>query len=191
MAKTAARSASNDTPPASGHNLSPDQRHALVLLHRRRFKEIDAREKLVKAEKRNLGKVIKADLGDYGLDQIKTLIRMETPEGEAAVTAEIAALRQAASWAVGEDGQLEMFADKKPVGETKAFMDGKLAGMDDLALNNPFGAGTSDAEDYARGWQRGRAVMEELLATRAQAEAELIEGPGHDEGGDLDEGEDA
>ncbi|KAA0970833.1 hypothetical protein FPY71_10175 [Aureimonas fodinaquatilis] len=188
MARSAA--AFNDS-PGIGHNsgLSPDQRHALALMHRRKFKEIDAREKLIKAEKRNLGKVVKVDLGDTGMLQIKTMIRAETEEGREALEAELRATAEAKSWASGEDGQLDMFSGQPKPDETRAFHEGKIAGMDDEPLRNPYGAGTVDHEDYARGWQRGHQVMEEIHEMKAEQEDSLIEGPGHDDGGDLDEGD--
>ncbi|WP_152045481.1 hypothetical protein [Aureimonas psammosilenae] len=173
-----------------GHNsISPDQRHALMLMHRRRFKALDADKKRIASELQKLGKVVKADLGEHGLDQIKTHIAMETPEGREKTEARIAALREVASWAVGENGQFDMFTEKKPSGDSQAFMDGKIAGMDDEPCRSPYAENTADGEDWIKGWHKGAAVLKELLASRATAE--LIEGAGHDEGGDLDDGEGA
>ena len=192
MARAQKAEASNSS-PGIGHNsgLSPDQRHALALMHRRRYRGLDEQKRKIAADLRNLGRLVKADLGDTGMLQIKTMIRAETEEGREALEQELRATAEAKAWAAGEDGQLDMFSGQPKADETRAYHDGKIAGMDDEQLRNPYGAGTADYEDYARGWHRGKEVMDEILAMKAQQEAELIEGPAHDDGGDLDEEDEA
>ena len=185
MAKTASNE--NAQPGHNSGSMTNDQRQALALMHRRIYRAKMAVKKEADAAVRNACKVLKADLGENGLLQIKTMIAMETPEGEAKIRAEMQAKSEAVSWSSTPDGQFDMFPAKAPTGETQAFMKGKIAGMDDEALNNPFGAGTSDAEDYARGWHLGKSVMDELIADREQAAATAEVIKGSDEGGDLDD----
>lgn len=191
MAKAARKADASKEAAGVGHNstLSADQRLGLARIHLRAAKDLIARRKAVQAEDRQFGKVVKLDLGENGLEQIKIMIAMETPEGEAKVKAKLQAQSQAASWAAGDDGQFDMFAGQLKPTETQAFIDGKLAGMDGMALRNPYGPETVDAEDYARGHQYGTKIVDDILADKAKAKAELIEGPGHDNGGDLDEEE--
>ncbi|RFC66474.1 hypothetical protein DYI37_03260 [Fulvimarina endophytica] len=175
----------------NGHNsegLTNDQAMCLALMHRRDYRRAMDAKKTADAAVRNCGKLIKADLGKHGLDQIKVMMAMESEDGAEKVQAEIKAKTQAVKWSKSADAQLGLFPEKDKNGETKAYNAGKLSGMDDEPLHNPYGAATSDHEDFARGWHAGKAVMDDLLAQRAEAAAEEEAG---DElvkaGGDLDE----
>ncbi len=187
MAKTA--TASNENAQA-GHNSGPmtnDQRQALALMHRRIYRAKMAVKKEADAAVRNACKVLKSDLGENGLLQIKTMIAMETPEGEEKIRAEMQAKSEAVSWSSTPDGQFDMFPQKAGSGETQAFMEGKIAGMDDEPNKSPFAPATVDHEDWSRGWHLGKSVMDELIADREQAAATAEVIKGSDEGGDLDD----
>ncbi|WP_370194401.1 MULTISPECIES: hypothetical protein [Aurantimonas] len=178
--------ASNENAPGIGHNgdLTADQRQALGRIHLRAYKKAMAAKKLTDAALKNVCKVLKSDLGDHGLDQIKDMIAMETPEGEEKVRAKLQARAEAIAWSTNPDGQLDMFSDGKKPTDTPAFHEGKIAGMDDEPCKSPYPESTSDGEDWIRGWQRGHGVMTEIVASRAEPTAELIKGS---DGEDLDD----
>jgi hypothetical protein len=174
----------NDTPPAGHNSITSDQRQALALMHRRIYRADLAAKKTADAKFKNSCKVIRSDLGENGVLQIKDMIARETPEGAAKADAEIKARAEVRVW-VSDDRQLDMFPTaSKPV-DSEAFQQGKIAGMDDLPCSSPYSESTADGEDWIRGWGVGKAIMDELLAERAAPVAELIEGAGHD--GDLDD----
>jgi uncharacterized membrane protein len=177
----------NDTPPPAGHNtITSDQRQALALMHRRIYRAKMAIKREADAAVRNACKVIKADLGENGLLQVKDMMARETPEGAAKADAELQARAEVRVW-VSDDRQMDMFPVATKRADSEAFLQGKIAGMDDLPCASPYSESTVDGEDWIRGWGVGKSIMDELLAERAAPVAELIEGAGHD--GDLDDGE--
>ena len=193
MARTAAarkQTPANDTPPPAGHNtITSDQRQALALMHRRIYRAKMAVKKEADAAVRNACKVLKSDLGEFGLLQIKDMLARETPEGAAKADAEMKARAEVRVW-VSDDRQLDMFQAGPRAVDSEAFQQGKIAGMDDLPCCSPYSESTADGEDWIRGWGIGKAVMDELLAERATPPAaELVTGAGHD--GDLDDDSDA
>lgn len=184
MAKTAANT---DTAPGPGHNgeLTSDQRQCLALQYRREYRPIADAEAKVRSNKLAWGRRLKADLGQEGKIEVQTLIAMETDEGAAKVDAEIKAKTRARGWASPSGMQFGLFPEKDANGETKSYNAGKISGMDDEPLDNPYGAGTSDHDDFARGHQDGSAVLAEIREMRVAAdEAELIKGS---DGEDLDD----
>lgn len=189
MAKTPA----NDTTSAGiGHNeggLNDDQAQALAFMHRRSYKKAMEAKKASDAAVRNLCKLIKSEMGDDGVLEIKTMIESESEEGRAKVEARAKAISKAMAWAIGDDGQLSMF-DGKPAktGESKAYLDGKIAGMDDEPARSPYNEATADGEDWLRGHAAGKAVLDDLLKMRAEPAAELIRGSDDE---DLDDAQDA
>jgi hypothetical protein len=176
--------AANDVGP--GHNgggLTSDQRQALALMHRRIYRTKMAAKKEADAAVKNACKVIKADLGEFGLLQVKEMMVRETPEGAAKADAELKAKTEVRVW-VSDDRQLDMFPTAVKAAESEAYQQGKIAGMDDEACRSPYGPETADSEDWIRGWGVGKKIMDELLAERAE-HAELITGGDlDDEGGD-------
>lgn len=89
--------------------------------------------------------------------------------------------------------QLELFptaSDPRTPLEDRAYEDGLRAGR--LALStdeNPHHPSVEAHAKWMNGFHQGTADRNALLALEAEHQAELIEGPGHDAGGDLDEAE--
>jgi hypothetical protein len=187
-----AKASANENAPGIGHNgeLTSDQRQCLALAYRREHRPLIDAKKKADADIKAWGRRLKADLGSEGKIEVATLIAMETDEGAEKIDAEIKAKTRARGWASPSDMQLGLFPEKEANGETKAYNAGKISGMDDEPLDNPYGAGTSDHEDYARGHQDGCAVLAEISEMRAASEeaAELIKGS---DGEDLDDEQDA
>lgn len=180
-----------------GHNnggeLTSDQRRCLAGIYRREHTPLSDQKKAADKALKDWGKRLKADLGEHGAEQVKIMIASETEEGAQKVDAKIKAMGEARRWASHSDNQLGLFPEKDKNGETKAYNAGKLSGLDGEPLHNPYGAGTSDHDDFARGHQDGSSVMDEVLGilkSREEAEAEeqdqdeLVKG-----GADLDDEE--
>ncbi len=168
-----------------GHNvnggMTEDQLQALGYHHKSKYEQALAAKKETDAKFKHVCKVAKAD--GVSVDDIKLLIKLDTPEGEASLRAELQRQLQVAGWAGSEIGTQFSFADipdRSPLVE-RAAAEGKRAGMKGESLNNPY---TGDAaEAYAQGWHDGQAALfsvRELSEARAAAETLSEEGEGEE-----------
>ncbi|KQT52193.1 MULTISPECIES: hypothetical protein [unclassified Aureimonas] len=193
MARAAKNTASAETGPAGiGHNdIALKDLKVLFFIGRQKYLAAQAAQKAANAEMKRVGKVIKVDLGEFGLDSIKAYEKAQTPEGKAALQARQEAERQAMSFAgIPINTQLDLLTDRMPLVE-RAYRDGEEAGLRGDTLNNPFSEASEEGHEYARGWHDGQgALFAGIKQKEAEAAAELIKGPGHDGGGDLDEEQD-
>lgn len=172
------------TAPA-GHNSKPtDQDHkVLFFINRLEYLKALAAQKAAAAEMKRVGKVIKADLGKYGLDQIKAYEKAQTPEGVAELKAAQAAERQAMAFAgVPVNTQLDIFLDRAPLDE-RAYHEGEEAGLRGDTLNNPYNEASTEGREYARGWHAGQGALFAGIKKKEEAASsdDLIEGDGHDD----------
>lgn len=107
--------AKNGAAPAAvgskpGHNIQDiddEHREALTRQHLEKRKKLLEAEKTARADRMNLDKVIKSDLGPKGLSDIKLLNQLETPEGEADLQAELERMVRVARWS-GTGIQLDL-----------------------------------------------------------------------------------
>lgn len=179
-------------PPAAGHNSQAEKnREVLFFMDLGAYNKALASKKAADAEMKRVGKVIKADLGDHGLKSIKTFIKAQSEEGSAELRAEAEAIAQAMRYAGTPSGyQFDLLEDRTPLVE-RAALDGRRSGLLGETLNNPYNEGSAEGQAYATGWHEGQADLFAGITARKEqeAEAELIEGPAHDEGGDLDDGD--
>lgn len=147
--------------PNVGHNQpSDDQVQALTRQHAQKRAKLLEAEKRAKADRMNFDKVIKSDLGAHGLADIKLLEKLETPEGEEEVRAEMERRARVFRWAgipIGTQGSL-FDEDRRPI-EDRAFDEGKRAGMEGKHCEPPHPAGTSAASRWVEGWHAGQAIL--------------------------------
>lgn len=144
--------------------LTDDQRYSLLEQHRQQHERLLAAKKAADAALRNHGKIVKADLGKNGMDQIKCLIEASTPEGEKAIRARIEQDAQVLRWlGVPIGTQSDMFPsdDRTPLAE-RAFNEGKRQGLAGESCNNPHHV-TTEAH---RRLNEGYAAGQEQLATK-------------------------
>ncbi len=81
--------AATSAPKTSAETISDDQLYSLTEQHRQKYELLlEGRHKANKALI-DYGKIIKSDLGAHGLQDIKDLISLDTPEGEAAMKADM------------------------------------------------------------------------------------------------------
>lgn len=182
---------SADDAPAAGHNsISDDDKRVLFFMRRNDYVAALAKKKEADALLKNVGKKVKADLGDNGLRQIKLYEELRTPEGEAKFKAQRAADAQAAAWAgLPVNTQVDMFADLAPLDE-RAFSDGEEAGLRGDTLDNPYEVNSLHGRQFEAGWQSGQAKLFEGIKKQDAATApEHILGSTDPEFPDEDEGE--
>lgn len=166
-----------------GHNSKAEEVEALALFHinRRAYHEALAAKKAADAKLKNVGKTLKADLGEHGLQKIKDYDLAQTPEGQEKLKAEIDARTQAMRFAgMAVNTQVDMFADLAPLAE-RAYAAGMEAGMRGDTLSNPYNEASAEGQEYARGWHGGQEAIFAITKKRADADAdELIKGEGAD-----------
>lgn len=172
-----------------GHNsgamdgLTEDQQRALGFLHKGKYEKALADKKAAAAAFLNCTKIAKAD--GVSVDDIKLLIRLDTPEGEASLRAELNRQLEVARWAGSEIGtQFSLLdePDRSPL-EDRAFEEGKRAGMKGESLNSPYEGAAGAA--YAEGWHIGQEALfsiQGLSEAREAAEAAAADSEPGDEG---------
>lgn len=176
-----AKAAKKQDTPTAGHNsgdMSEKDRKVLFFINRNAWLEAVAAKKVADAKVKNVGKVIKADLGEYGLDQIKAYEKAQTAEGLAELKARRDADLQAMRFAgVPVNTQLDIFTDRAPLDE-RAYSDGEEAGLRGDTLANPFNEASHEGQEYARGWHDGQgALFAGIKKKEAEASTdELIQG---------------
>lgn len=160
MASKAKKTAA--TGPGIGDNsndLAERDRKVLFFINRKDYLEALAGQKAATSKMKLVGKAIKADLGKYGLDQIKDYEAAQTPEGLAELKARRDASLQAMRFAgVPVNTQLDIFTDRAPLTE-RAYADGEEAGMRGDTLNNPFNEASTEGQEWARGWHDGQGAL--------------------------------
>lgn len=156
MAKTPA----NDT-AKSGHNSAQDEadRKVLFFIGRKNYLAALKAKKEADAALKNVAKVIKADLGENGLNQIKVYEQAQTPEGQAKLKADMEAATQAMRFAgMAVNTQVDMFEDLAPLVD-RAFAMGEEAGLRGDTLANPYNEASPEGQQFADGWHQGQAAL--------------------------------
>jgi hypothetical protein len=178
MAKAAKKTAA--TGPGIGDNsndLAEKGRKVLFFMARKDYLEALAGQKAATSKMKLVGKAIKADLGKYGLDQIKAYEQAQTPEGLAELKARRDADLQAMRFAgVPVNTQLDIFTDRAPLTE-RAYADGEEAGLRGDTLSTIRSTRlSSEGQEWAAkdGMWSGRTLR------RHQAEAGRRHGQGRD-----------
>lgn len=151
--------------PPPGDNmpgkLTDEQRHALTAIHLGAYEKALKAKKKADADFKNACKLAKADLGEQAIPQIKLMIQLETPEGEAALKAKVQEQLQVMRWAnVNIDFQGDLFpeVDRRDA-EEKAFQEGKRAGLTGKSKQPPHHPGTPQYAAWMSGWEEGQTVV--------------------------------
>lgn len=147
------------SPPAPrDHNaMTDDQEQKLTRDHAARRQQLLKAETDAKAARLKFDKVIKSDLGEFGLANIKLLEKLESEKGEQEIKEDLERRAKVARWAglqVGTQGSL-FEEDRRSMNE-KAFEEGKRAGLKGADPKSPY---TGEAQqEYMKGWHSGQAV---------------------------------
>lgn len=157
-----------------GHNsngeLSEDQLQALGYHHKGKFEAALAAKKAADAAFKTTCKRAVAD--GVSVDDIKLLIRLDTPEGEAALRDELRRTLRVAGWSNSEIGTQFTFddiPDRSPLVD-RALAEGKKAGMEGQTPNPPYEGEAGQA--WLEAWHQGQEAIfsvRELSEARAAA----------------------
>lgn len=162
-------------PDQSNVDLAEKDRKVLFFINRKDWLDAMAAKKEADAKFKNVCKGIKADLGKYGLDQIKDYEAAQTPEGLAELKAKRDASLQAMRFAgVPVNTQLDIFLDRAPLSE-RAYTEGEEAGLRGDTLANPYNEASTEGQEFARGWHDGQGALFAGIKQK-QETAELIKG---------------
>lgn len=150
----------SSAPKQTLEGLSDDQVYSLTEQHRQKYEILLAAKKKATNDLQQFGKVVKADLGKHGLDQIQALIEGKTPEGEAAIKGRIERDIQVLRWMgvpIGSQADLFPATDRTPITE-RAFNEGKRQGLAGENINNPHHHTTEAHRSLVEGYQAGQAA---------------------------------
>lgn len=146
----------------AGHNsgeISEQDKKVLFFINRRNYLAALEAKKAADAKMKLIGKAIKADLGEFGLDQIKTYEKLRTAEGLEEIKAKRDAEAQAMRFAGMPEGtQLDLLVDRMPLVD-RAFRDGEEAGLRGDTLSNPYNEASEEGQHYASGWHEGQKAL--------------------------------
>jgi ribosome modulation factor len=143
------------------NEMNDDQRYSLTEKHRQKYESfLEAKNKANKALI-DFGKIIKSDLGAKGLQDIKDLIALSTPEGEEAMKAEMERQARVMRWMnipIGSQGALFGEEDRAPITD-RAFAEGRRQGLAGESQNNPHHHTTEASRAHNDGWQDGQTTL--------------------------------
>ena len=162
-----------DTPsPVTIEGLSDDQAYSLTEQHRQRYERLMVAKKAANKAVLDFGKIIKADLGDVGLADIKTLIDLSTPEGEAKVKAEMDRQARVMRWMNIQIGTQEsLFGEDRTPAVDKAKAEGKRQGLAGETMNNPHHHTTEAHRAHNEGHAEGQAILAKGFKQTADKDA--------------------
>jgi hypothetical protein len=149
------------SPKRTAETISDDQLYSLTEQHRQKYEIVLQAKKESNKKLIDLGKIIKADLGAKGLQDIKDLIALATPEGEASMKAEMERQARVMRWMgvpIGSQGALFGDADRTPIAE-RAFADGKRQGLAGESQSNPHHHTTEAGRQHDLGYAEGQTTL--------------------------------
>lgn len=150
-----------------GHNsaapreLTDDERASLTFNHKRAYVVALAAKKKTDAALKQVAKLAKAELGDDAVPDIKSIIELETEEGEAKLKAEVERRIKVARWMglpVGVTGNLFDAVDRTPAVD-RATAKGKRDGLAGEPCRPNHDPSTPQYTGYMTGYQEGQKIM--------------------------------
>lgn len=160
--------------PKAGHNKAPltdDEKHALHLRHCREYEVALSAKKKVDADFKNVGKRIKAE--DDSVTKVKKTILARSPEGEAALKAEMEETANVLRWSgvsVGET--LDMFPVDRTPGVDRAKHEGKRAGLAGEPRKPPHDPSVPQYNSWLDGYHEGQTILASAFAKMPTPEPE-------------------
>lgn len=161
-----------EAPEGIGHNseaeatptpdpLTEDQRIALTFMHKKLYSEALALKKAADAQLKNSAKLARAELGPTAINDIKDMIALESPEGEAALRQNVERQMKIARWmgmAVGTQAEIFVDVDRTPAIE-RAKAEGKRVGLAGDPCAPPHAPETEQYREWMAGFHEGQAVL--------------------------------
>lgn len=149
-----------NAPKIGSNELNDEQRYSLTEQHRQKYEALLEKQKAAVKALKDFGKVVKSDLGASGLQDIKDLITLSTPEGEAAVKAEMERKARVLRWMLvpmGTNGELFPSNDPTPITD-RAFAEGRRQGLAGETISNPHHPTTEACRSHVAGYDAGQAT---------------------------------
>jgi hypothetical protein len=147
--------------PGIGDNsgLTDEKRQTLTVHHKGRYVEALANKKKYDKAFKDICKLAVSDLGENAVDDIKDLISLETPEGEALMKANIERQLRIARWkglAMGTQSDWLHQGDVTPITE-RAAAEGLMAGLEGKVCSSPYHGEAEQA--WIDAWHKGQAQL--------------------------------
>ncbi len=147
---------------AKGHNrpeLTEDEQRALTYSWKKKWEAQQAVVAAAKAELTAIENGAKSELGKHAVKDIKEMILIEQPGGNASVQAAVERQLRLARWVNSPVGsQFEFFEDRRPA-EDRAFEEGKTAGLQGLPRKSPYDHTLPQHNKWIDGWHAGNDVL--------------------------------
>jgi ribosome modulation factor len=147
---------------AKGHNrpeLTEDEQRALTYSWKKKWEAQQAVVAKAKSDLRAIEDGAKSELGKNAVKDIKEMILIEMPGGNASVQAAIERQLKLARWVNSPVGsQFEFFEDRTPA-EDRAFEEGKTAGLMGLPRKSPYHPSLPQHQRWIDGWHAGNEVL--------------------------------
>lgn len=140
--------------------MTDEQRYVLTHQHMQRYGSALAAKKKADADLKNVCKVAKADLGKQAVADIKLMVELRSPEGEAALKERMEAQARVARWMglpLGIQGDL-FPGDPRPDDE-RAFDNGRRTGLQGEPCKPPHDPSVPQHDAWINGWQAGQKVL--------------------------------
>lgn len=139
--------------------LTDDEKRALTFQWKRDYSAALDAKKTADAKFKNVCKQAKAELGPQAVNDIKALLLMETPEGEASVKAAIEQQIRVARWAASPIGTQFQFFETGGPAVDQAFENGKKAGFDGKDMSPPHDPSVPQYQRWIEGWHAAQEVL--------------------------------
>jgi ribosome modulation factor len=150
--------AASSAPKQTAESLSDDQLYSLTEDHKNKYLTLHKAKTDADTALKNFGRVVKADLGAQGLADIKGLIDLATPEGEARMKGEVERQVRLLRWMqvpIGTMGDMFADTDRTPLVE-RAFNEGKRQGLAGESCVNPHHHTVAAHKALNDGWAEGQ-----------------------------------
>lgn len=150
----------------NGHNanggITDEQREALAHQHKAAYQRALSAKKDADADFKNACKRIKAELGDHGVHEIKTMIELDTPEGETRIRARLEAELRAAAYMqspLGTQFTLDVNAVDRTPAVDRAYAEGRRDALASKVAQTDYDPNVEQYRAYHDGHKAGLAEI--------------------------------
>lgn len=150
---------SEDADRRKNSELTEDERRALLFQHVNAYQAALAAKKTADANIKNVCKIAKADLGKGAVADIKDVIALREPGGEAEVRQEVERKLQVARYVNAPVGYQFSFAEDMRPAVDQAFEAGKIQGLDGGSMTPPYDPSLPQYQRWLEGWHAGQDVL--------------------------------
>lgn len=155
------------TPAGNKPNMSDDQEQSLFAQNKAKYvRLLDAKKKADKALQDH-GKIIKSEHGEFGLEMIKTSLKLQDAAQADEAKGKVEAIVKVMRWhgePVGVQGSLFGGTDDLTP-EERAYASGRRAGLNGEAMTAPTEYAAGDVyQEWCKGWHNGQ---ESIFAIKA------------------------